>query len=422
MCWVKKLLFAVFFMGVFCAPGVAHADNLIDAINLAPLVPLVLDAIMMVATGIYEYFVSDGSHIGIIYILIWCFLAITLVMSVVKMYVPKGWGEFFGWSNTGEMANGVSAMKIIENVAKPGFRVIVASIFLLQIKPVGLTQWLVNPFLQLGSIYTHAITETINESGVDTKNTKCPADILEKEWLSSESCEFLIQPVNDLARANNSIAKRGFDLLLQGLKSLMTIVPVGGNGFLDIITGLLLIFTFIGSNIFMSLLVIQGIFNFGAALILYPFNVLMYVAKSSDKWLDIWPAFSGITKALQQLIVTMIACAFMLCINLAIIRALFNFGQPVFVVAAGGSSVSNIPQDVTSVTGFGEHSITWLSAILTFYLMFRIFDLTRKQLDTYVGSGMDGLYKNVKGDVTNTFKIVKDAGKRLGTAAGWIKK
>ncbi|MBP3397962.1 MAG: hypothetical protein J6K82_03460 [Alphaproteobacteria bacterium] len=417
---IKKLIYTILAVAVFFTPSSAHANGLIDAINLAPFVPLVLDSIMMVATGVYEFFVTDGNHIGIIYILIWCFLGITLVMSIIKMYIPKSWGEFFGWSNTGEMANGVSPMKIIENIMKPGLRVIIASIFLLQLKPVYMTQWLINPFLQLGSIYTHVITETINESGVDSKKIECPRDILEKEWLSPESCEFLIQPVYDLARANNKIAERGFGILTQGLKNLMSLIGAG-NGFLDIITGLLLIFTFIGCNLFMSLLVIQGIFNFGAALIIYPFNVLMYVAKPNDKWLDIWPAFSGITKALQQLIVTMIACAFMLCINLAIVRALFNFTQPVFVVAAGGSSVSNVPQSVPNISGFGEHSVTWLAAILTFYLMFKIFEITNKQLNTYVGSGMDGLYNNLKGDVKNSVKIISDAGKNIGKGIGWIK-
>ena len=147
----------------------------------------------------------------------------------------------------------------------------------------------------------------------------------------------------------------------------------------------------------------------------------MYVAKPNDKWLDIWPAFSGITKALQQLIVTMIACAFMLCINLAIVRALFNFTQPVFVVAAGGSSVSNVPQSVPNISGFGEHSVTWLAAILTFYLMFKIFEITNRQLNTYVGSGMNDLYDNLKGDVKNSVKIISDAGKNIGKTIGWIK-
>jgi hypothetical protein len=173
----------------------------------------------------------------------------------------------------------------------------------------------------------------------------------------------------------------------------------------------------------MALLVIQGIFNFGAQLILYPFYVLTYVFKSSDKWFDVWPAFSGITKALQQLIVTMIACAFILCINVAIIRALFQWNSSIFVVAAGGTATSNIPQQVASSSlGFGQHSVLWLSAIMTFYLMFKIFELTRKQLDMYVGKGMDGLYNNVTKDTKTLWEGSKKLGKQIGTAAGWIKK
>jgi hypothetical protein len=179
----------------------------------------------------------------------------------------------------------------------------------------------------------------------------------------------------------------------------------------------------VGSNVFMALLIIQGIFNFGAQIILYPFSVLVYVFKKTDKWLDIWPAFSGITKALQQLIVTMIACAFILCINVAIIKALFQWNSSVFVVAAGGSATSNVPQQAaTSAMGFGQHSVLWLSAILTFYLMFKIFEMTRKQLDMYVGKGMDTLYNNVINDTKTLYKDTKGTIKTIKDATGWFKK
>lgn len=73
--------------------------------------------------------------------------------------------------------------------------------------------------------------------------------------------------------------------------------------------------------------------------------------------------------------------------------------------------------------GFGQHSILWLSAILTFYLMLKIFDLTRKQLDSYVGGGMDKLYNQVvKSDAPKMANLIKDNAKKLGTAFGWIKK
>ena len=118
----------------------------------------------------------------------------------------------------------------------------------------------------------------------------------------------------------------------------------------------------------------------------------------------------------------MIACAFILCVNLAIVKSLFQWNSSVFVVAAGGSASSNVPQVANSALGFGEHSILWLSSILTFYLMFKIFDMTRQQLDSYVGKGMDNLYKQVKGDATKTLGNAKKIGTTLGKAFGWIKK
>lgn len=418
---LKKIIFGLFLGVMFVMPGAAYAGNIIDSLNLAPFVPLVLDAMMLVATSMYDFFVGNGD--GFIYAFVWIFLGITITITVVKMYFPKKWLSFLGISGGGEIAEGkITGYQIIEKTLKSGTRAIIAAVFLLQMKPVFLTQWLVNPFLELGAIYTGIITEQIIQNPQNIPQVKCPADILEHNWISQESCDFLIQPVSDLSNANNQIVKYGFAQLTRGLQGLMTLIVHGGENFLNIITGILLIFTFVASNLFMALLIIQGIFNFGMQLILYPFHVLTYVVKPSDKWFDVWPAFSGITKALQQLIVTMIACAFMLCINLAVIRALFNWNSSVFVVAAGGGAASNIPTIANQTTGFGQHSITWMSAILTFYLMFKIFDKTQQQLNKYIGGGMDGLYKSVKADAGTIWGDIKKTGKAIGTAAGWINK
>lgn len=419
---IKKLFWAMGFATVFFIPDVAYADNIIDALNLAPFVPMVLDSLMLVATGTYDFFVGDNNHVGIIHVLIWIFLGFTLTISLVKMYIPKKWLGFIGISGGGEIESGkITGTKIVENVLKPGMRAVIASVLLLQLKPVLMTQWLVNPFLQLGSVYTHALTSQINEAGISAPEIKCPDDILQKDWISEDSCNFLIQPVADLSHANNQIVKRGFDFLTSGLRGLITLIPNGGEDFLNLVTGILLIFTFVSSNVFMAMLIIQGIFNFGMQLILYPFYVLTYVFKSSDKWLDLWPAFGGITKALQQLIVTMIACAFILCINLAVIKALFNWNTSVFVVAAGGSSYSNVPTATSTAMGFGEHSIMWLSAILTFYLFLKIYDMTREQLNTYIGGGMDKLYNQVKSDANTMIGSVKKWGTNIGKTVGWLK-
>lgn len=405
-----------------CSPIVAHAaeHTIVDALNLAPIIPTILDALMAVASGGYEFFVGEGD--GIIYLLVWGFLAVTLVLYVVKMYLPKTWVSFFGFSGGGEMISGIDGMTIATNALKPCIRAIVAVTVLLQIKPVYLTEWLINPFLQFGALYTESITNTVNEAGVSAPQVDCPPSIVEQGWITQESCEFLVQPVSDISHANNQIIKRGFDFLLTGLRGLITPMSHGGESFLNVVTGIILIFTFVASNLFMAMLIIQAIFNFGMALVLYPFQVLTYVAKPNDKWLDIWPAFGGITKALQQIIVTMIACAFILCINIAVVKALFQWNSSVFVVAAGGTATSNVPTVANNAMGFGEHSIMWLSAVLTFYLMFRIFNMTRGKLNDYVGKGMDNLYNQVKGDTNTAIKVGKGIADTVGLAFGWKKK
>ena len=418
---IRRILPCLFLTVMLVMPGPALADwAIVDQLNLAPFVPLVLDAMMSIASGGYDFFVGNGT--GIIYLLVWGFLAITIVLYLVKLYLPKNWAGVFGFSGGDNLADGkVSAQTIVYNVLKPCLRGIIAAAILLQIRPTMLTEVLVNPFLQFGSLYTHAITETINQTGTSTPNIECPESIVRAGWISKSSCEFLVQPVSDLSAANNTVIKRGFEYITSGLGGLMTMVPHGGYAFLNLITGIILVVTFFGSNLFMALLIIEAIFKFGMSLVLYPFQVLSYVAKPSDKWLDIWPAFAGVTKELQNLIITMIMCSFMLCINIAIIRALFTWNTSIFVVAAGGTAVSNVPLVANTSGGFGEHSILWLSSILTFYLMFKLYDMTQKQLETYVG-GRGKLYDQVMGDTKTLWARIKDTGKTIGTAAGWIKK
>ena len=160
------------------------AWGIVDSFNLAPFVPLVLDAFMMVATGGYEFFVGNGD--GIIYILIWGFLGISLALYLVKLYFPAKWVSFFGFSGGGEMADGkADGMTIAQNMLKPGLRAIIAAVVLLQIKPVYVTQWLVNPFLEFGAIYTHAITEGINTGGTiaaSAPQVPCPPDICDHTY------------------------------------------------------------------------------------------------------------------------------------------------------------------------------------------------------------------------------------------------
>lgn len=419
---LTRVIPALLIVGFLFIPNGSFAADyaIVDTLNLAPIIPTILDALMAIATGGYEFFVGRGD--GIIYVLVWGFLAVSMVLYVLKMYFPKIWVSFFGFSGGGEMAEGVDGMSIATNLLKPAIRAIIAVTVLLQLKPVYLTEWLINPFLQFGALYTESITQTINDAGVNSPKIECPPSVIEQGWITQESCEFLVQPVSDISNANNQIIKRGFDFINNGLRGLITLVPHGGEDFLNLVTGILLVFTFVASNLFMALLIIQAIFNFGMALVLYPFQVLTYVVKPSDKWMDIWPAFGGITKSLQKIVITMIACSFILCVNIAIIKSLFQWNSSVFVVAAGGSASSNVPTVVNSSLGFGQHSILWLSAILTFYLMFRIFNLTREQLDSYVGKGMDNLYNQVKGDTKTLAGRIKKAGSAIGTAVGWIKK
>lgn len=415
----KKKNFGNILRGVFLpfllvvallTPDVAFARwGIVDKLNLAPFVPRVLDAFMLVARGTYEYFVGNGD--GIIYLLVWTFLVISVFMYAFTMFFPKRWTDFIGFSNGGAMWEGkVSGFGMAETVLKNCLRAVIAATFLLQVKPVYITEWLINPFLEFGAIYTESITNVITEQNMvpnaqngGTADISCPQSVLDGGWLSKSSCDFLVQPISMISNANNVVIKHGFDFVVRGLSGLAVPIPQTAGSILNIITGILLIITFVSCNLFMALLIIQGIFNFGISLILYPFNVLAWVAKRNDKWFDIWPPFSGIIKALRDLVITMIACSFILIINVAIVRALFAAGQ----VGDSGGAGNILDNMMANATNFGGHSLLWLSSLLTFFLMRAIFNMTREQLEKY-SPGMNGLYNQAKGDFDASFKWAKN--------------
>lgn len=406
------IFFGIVFFASILWTEPAHA-NITDAYNLAPFVPLVLETMMNIATSLYKYFVGNGT--GLIYILIYAFLGFYITLYLAKLFLPKDWLSFLGFSDGGELWEGkITGWGITENVAKPCLRAIIAIVVLLQIKPVYVTNWLVDPFLEFGSIYTESILKTVNNSsfaGADAP--ECPASIEEHGWISKRSCDFLIKPVYIISKENNRIIKYGLDFLKTGLAGLMTLIPHGGENIMNIITGILLLTAFISANLFMALLIIQAIFDFCLALIMYPFNVLMWVAKKSDDWMNFLPAFNQIIDSLKKLVITMIACAFILCINIALVRALFNWSSSVFVVATGGVASSNVPSITNSAMNFGQHSILWISSLLTFFLMQNIFKLTRERLDLYTNGTRHDLYNNVSGDIKTVWKRTKAAPEKI---------
>lgn len=409
--WLRHGVFYAFLACLFLVPESAFAGtSLIDNFNLAPFVPMVLDALMTVAVGCYNFFVGGGT--GPIYILIFLFLAISIALYLLKMYFPANWVSFFGFSGGGDMYKGaVPAFNISETVLKKVLRAVVASLILLQVRPTFITDILINPFLQFGSIYSSSVVSNLNNIGITPPDVSCPTRIIEQGWLNEDSCNYLITPVYDLSYANNQVIKKGFEFLNSGIRSLLPslISHNNGNAFMDVLTGVLLIMTFVSCNVFMALLIIQGIFNFGLSLILYPFRVLTWTVKpkSSEEWYNIWPVFSGITDALKQLVITMIACSFMLIINIAVVRSMFGGNNIIHSTAAGGNAYTNLPMVGNTAVGFGEHFMLCLSSVLTFYLMLEIFKITRDQIMLYAGKGTDDLYKKVKGDTNNAIKDIK---------------
>ena len=220
---LKKLIFCMVAMLMMVTPSMAFAGNIVDALDLSPFVPYVLDALMMVATGTYEFFVGDDGS-GFLYVLIWGFLAISITLYLFKLYMPKKWVDLFGFSGGGEIADAkVGALDIAYNVLKPALRALIAMLFLLQIKPVFVTDWVVNPFLKIGSVYTSVLTKQMNIPGIGVAKMECPQAVVEKAWISESACEYLTQPVAQLSHANNQVIKHGFKSITRGLDQLVSL-------------------------------------------------------------------------------------------------------------------------------------------------------------------------------------------------------
>jgi len=404
-------LFRVLFACVSACflPVGAHAvGGFIEGLSLAPFVPLVLDTMMSVAMAGYAFFVGDGG--GVIYILVWGWLAITICLYLVKLFFPSKWLEMFGLKGNDALIKGeLTGFKIGEELLKPGIRAVFAVIVLLQIRPQYMTRFIVDPFLQFGNIYTSGISQIIQDQHPrfgTPPDADCPDWLIEKGYISENGCRFMVQPVMTITHANHFMIKRGVELVGQGLGKLgvMSIIVRGPvEGILDIITGIILVMTFLSSSFFMTLLIIQGIFHFGFALMLYPFKVLTYVAKESKSWFDPWPAFDGIIGALKQLVITMIAAMVMMAINIAVLSALLDWD--------GGMLESG-------AAGFGRHSMTWLSAILTLIIMSHVFKFTREQLVGYA-KGVQGGDKNID-ELYN--KVTSDAKALWNNSASFVKK
>ena len=124
--WTRRLVLPIVLSLAFIMPNAAFARwEIVDSLDLSPFVPRVLDAFMMVARGGYEYFVGNGD--GIIYLLIWGFLAVSVFMYAFKMFFPKRWIEFLGLSGGGEMWEGkIKGMDIAQTTLKNAMRAIVS--------------------------------------------------------------------------------------------------------------------------------------------------------------------------------------------------------------------------------------------------------------------------------------------------------
>lgn len=149
MNFIKKFFAAIVcFLGAF-VPGVANAAIInIDSLDISGLVPIVLDAFMFVANGTYAYFVGHGD--GIIYLLIWGFVAFYIASYLIKLYIPKFWLKTFGFKAPSVTADNATPTKIGEDLIKPGIRVLVAVLVLLPLRPQFLANAVINPFMHLG--------------------------------------------------------------------------------------------------------------------------------------------------------------------------------------------------------------------------------------------------------------------------------
>ncbi len=369
---------------------------LID-LSLAPLVPMVLDAFTHVAIGTYQYFRP------IIPTLIYIFLLFSLTVYIVKQFIPK---QFLSALKLNSdfiiQSDKPDPFKLAENILKPIMRGVIAISLLLPLNPKYIIQYGIDPFLQFGAIYTSHILG--NEHDFTLQRYTPATAHSDTDYYSESSRYYLTAPLQEISKKNNEIIKSGVELAINGAITLK---------FLQVLTGLALVLAFFSSNLFMSLMFITAIFHFGMALILYPFKIVVYVIKpGNDDWANFLPVFSDIISALRKLILTMIMSAFVIIINIQLVRALF-----------GPTEMERLRQITSNdlVSGFGAHEFTWLSAILTFMVMYEIFDLTQKKIASYGGESDQSIYKSATGTITTFGKNVAGLAKNFMKKPGGAK-
>jgi hypothetical protein len=343
-----------------------------NVLSLSWIIPIVLESMMFAAEGIYKYFVESG----IIYTLIGGWLLFSLGLSLVKMNFSKDWLGVFGFTGGGELVDGkTDGMTIGKEFLKPLLRAVAIAI-LLQLRPGYMTKFIIDPFLEFGAVYTNSITDIILPNKEVTK-VQCPKEL--NLYLSKRGCEFITQSMGNITNVNSQIIKRGFDFIVIG-------------DFLSVITGIFLIITFFSSNLFTAMIIVEGVFKFGVSLMLYPLKVMVYVAKKDggDKWIDPWPVFNDIIKALQKLVISLIAICVMLLVNISVAGTVFYF-------------------DPSQTYGFGEHSITWISSLVMFLMVTHVFKVTRDQMEKYISDDdMTGFYSKIRDGAKGIAGKIKD--------------
>lgn len=356
----------------------------ISATSIDKFVPFLIEIMMNVSAGLYDYFVP------LLTMLMWTLVAFNLAVFVIKQYIPGDYLGFLGIGDGGKYYNDAASMSwgIPERLAKQIMRGAIATTILLGARPAFLTEVIINPFLSIGTTYTEFI---LNASNVNANVPAAPARQCEtRDFFSPEVCTNLSNPIAGIIYKNNQVVTLG--LTMMSIPAFMTGAPrvrggdLGGWLF-NFIVGLALVATFFISGLLLASLLIQGILNFCFEIMLFPFKAFKFVMQSHDTWANPWVALEGIITSLRKLVVSMIVSGIMVIINVTLIGAMFG---------AGGLG--------SEMNSWADKFTTLLGCVLCIVVLYRLFDIAQEKMTAYGASVDKEFYGNLTGAATNLGK------------------
>ncbi|MDR2685448.1 MAG: hypothetical protein LBB23_01590 [Rickettsiales bacterium] len=352
----------------------------LNATSFDKFVPLVIQAMMGAAAGVYDYFVPVLSG------LLWIVIVFNSAVFTTKQFFPANWLSFLGmngggyWAKPTDLIRGIP-MRLVKQIVRAS----IATLLLLTIRPSLITDTIINPMLRVGTM----ITEFVVPSSTASRAQCLPGAT--REFFDEKLCSDFANPIASIVYKNNQMVALGLSIInmkfpangggVAANAAGVVSPPDLGKGIFNFIVGLFMAGTFFMFGLRLASILLQGILDFCFAIILFPFKVFSYCLKATegDDWFNPGDALGDIIESLRKLIVTMIVAGIATTINMILIAS---------VVGSGTANLSG--------GGWGTGIMTILGSVLCLLIMNKFYEIAKEKIAQYGGANNTALYDLTK--------------------------